>query len=85
MALKHLPAFSKVLHSSSTIYKSSQPSVVYVLGVGMCQRQQLAEEMLPKGSRHWFTGVGLSMVAASCELPQEFLPSTSWDLGVATS
>lgn len=85
MALKHLPALSKVLHPSSTIYKSSQPSMVYALGVGMCQRQQLAEQTLPKGSRHWFPGVGFSMVATSCQLPQEFLPSTSWDLGVATS
>lgn len=37
MALKHFPAFSKVLHSSSTTYKNSQPAVVCVLGVGMCQ------------------------------------------------
>lgn len=51
----------------------------------MCQRQQLAEQTLPKGSQHWFTGLGLSMVATSCQLPQEFLPSTGWDLGVATS
>lgn len=45
----------------------------------------LAEQTHPKGSQHCFTGVGLSTVATSCQLPQEFLPSTSWDLGVASS
>lgn len=51
----------------------------------MCQCQQLAVQTLPKGSQHWFMEVGLSMVAMSYQLPQQLLPPTGWDLGVATS
>lgn len=51
----------------------------------MCQSQWLVIQTIPKGSQHRFMEVGLSMVAMSYQLPQELLPPTGWDLGVATS